>query len=153
MAQPMTGRESAPLARSNRGISIFAEEKKSMTSRTPKTAAAATETPVTLAAETVAETPATVEPTPVADLATLVAQRKALDEQIKAAKVAAPKLSKLDSVIARQLANPTKWIAPGLASRVDARVKAGQPLTEAVDAVLAQYRAILLSVTITTEAE
>ncbi len=47
--QPMPGRDSTPIARSNRGISIFAEEKQKMASRksakTPKTETPEVETP------------------------------------------------------------------------------------------------------------
>src|SRR5260370_36337803 len=83
MAQPMTGRDSTPRAISDAPISIFAKEEKKMTRK-----------PAAETTEQVVETTATVEPTPVQsvasdDLAYLVAQRKALSEQIKAAKVAA----------------------------------------------------------------
>jgi hypothetical protein len=47
-------------------------------------------------------------------------------------------------VIERQTADNGKWLVIHLRNRVAARVKAGQPLNEAVDAVRAQYRALLL---------
>ncbi len=75
----------------------------------------------------------------------MVAQRKQLDEAIKAHKAAMPKQSKLEIEIAKQAAdNGGAWVAVVLGHRVDRRVRAGQPLVEAVDAVLAQYRALLL---------
>ncbi len=74
----------------------------------------------------------------------LVAQRKALDEQIKAAKAAQPNVSQLEKVIARQATQP-KWLVEVLTGRVSARVKAGQSPEGAIDAVLHQYRVLILA--------
>jgi hypothetical protein len=103
-----------------------------------KTASRKTETVV----ETVEETPVT--PTP-QDLDVMLAQKRALDEQIKAAKAAMPQLSKLERVIERQTANPDLWLRRKLWLRAVERAKAGQPPTEAVDAVLALYRSGMLA--------
>jgi hypothetical protein len=77
-------------------------------------------------------------------LTDLIARKRALDEQIKAAKAAMPQVSKLERVIAKQTVDNGKWLVIHLRNRVAARVKAGQPMQDAVDAVLAQYRALLL---------
>jgi hypothetical protein len=77
-------------------------------------------------------------------LTDLIAQKRALDAQIKAARDAMPQVSKLERVIAKQQADNGKWLTIHLRNRVAARVKAGQPTQDAVDAVLAQYRALLL---------
>ncbi len=131
MAQPMSGRDSAPREISNAPISIFAKEEKKMT-RKP-------------AASTVVEMVSTVEPVAVPvqsvatdDLAYLMSQRKAISEQIKAAKLAR-KSNKLDAVIARQNANISDWAVNYLTKRVQARVKAGQSAEEALTEVFAPY--------------
>jgi hypothetical protein len=114
-----------------------------MTTRTPTRKTATTEeTDAQAIAEIVAEADTTT--TPAADLDTLIAQKRALDAQIKAARASQPTMSKLDRVIARQTADNGKWLTIHLRNRVAARVNAGQDMTEAVDAVLAQYRALLL---------
>jgi hypothetical protein len=128
MAQPMTGRDSALRAISNTPISIFAEEKKRMTSPKP-TAEATPETPATVDETPTGETPAT---TPV-DLAALVAQRKALDAAIKTAKAALPARSKLELVIEHQEAHAADVIAQ---TKVVGRIKAGQSRDEAIAAVV-----------------
>lgn len=75
----------------------------------------------------------------------LKAQRKALNDAIKAEEAKHPKQSKLDVEIAKQDADGGgAWVAVVMGHRVDRRVRAGQPLVEAVDAVLSQYRALLL---------
>ncbi len=94
----------------------------------------ATRTP---AQTTPATTPA--EPT----LNDLIAQKRALEEQLRAVNAAMPKLSPLDKVIAAQTAQPSKWIPLHLSNRVKARVRAGQPRQEAIDGVLAQFRTLL----------
>jgi transcriptional regulator len=73
------------------------------------------------------------------DLKTLQEQKRLLDAQIKEAKAAMPQVSRLESVIERQTA--TARTANKLAARVQARVKAGQPLQTALDEVFAVYRA------------
>jgi hypothetical protein len=78
------------------------------------------------------------------DLDTMLAQKRELDARIKAERAKLPQMSKLERVIERQTADTGKWLVIHLRNRVAARVKAGQDLTEAVDAVLAQYRALLL---------
>lgn len=132
MAQPMVGIESAPIIRSNRGVSLFAEETK-MTSRKP--ANTDTTAAETVATETVAETPAQAETpaTTAQDVATLVAQRKALDEAIRTAKAAMPKRDALELVIEHQEAHAADVIAK---TKVVGRVKAGQSRAEAIAAVL-----------------
>jgi hypothetical protein len=138
MAQPMTGRDSAPIARDNRPVSIFAKEERTrMTSRKPAADTTTEPTKVQPEVETpVAETPAT----PVADLDTLKAQRKALDASIKAAKAALPKLSPLEKAIEQQTAHPADVI---LRTKVAIRIKAGQPRADAIAAVLELTRAWL----------
>jgi hypothetical protein len=86
----------------------------------------------------------TTTTTPAPALDDLIAQKRALDAQIKAARASQPTMSKLERVIARQTADNGKWLTIHLRNRVAARVNAGQDLTTAVDAVLAQYRALLL---------
>jgi len=83
------------------------------------------------------QTPTPVTQTP--DLKTLQEQKRILDAQIKAARDAQPKLSRLEALIERQTATPRT--ANKLAARVQARVKAGQPLATAMDEVFATYRA------------
>ncbi len=73
------------------------------------------------------------------DLKTLQEQKRLLDAQIKAAREAMPKLSRLESLIERQTVTPRT--TNKLAARVQARVKAGQPLDEALNEVFATYRA------------
>jgi transcriptional regulator len=87
------------------------------------------------------------------DLKTLQEQKRLLDTQIKEAKAAMPKLTRLESVIERQTA--TARTANKLAARVQARVKAGQPLDVALDEVFATYRAAVeqLIARAATEAE
>lgn len=75
-----------------------------------------------------------------ARLAQLREEQRQLRNQLKAQQG-----SKLDRVIARQQSDPGKWLVVFLTHRVSARVAAGQPTPEAVDAVLAQYRALLLA--------
>ena len=106
---------------------------------TTKTTTRKTTTDETLVAQVVAETPQS----PLA-LDELIAQKRALDAQIRAAKDAMPKLSKLDRIIARQAAVPTIWVPRTLHTRVRERYNAGQPYAEAVAEVLEVYRAILL---------
>jgi hypothetical protein len=74
------------------------------------------------------------------DLTALREQKRQLDAQIKAAQAALPKQTPIDAVLARQAALP-KWLPETLTARVRARVKAGQPTHDALDAVLAQVRA------------
>jgi hypothetical protein len=108
--------------------------------RTPK--------PELTVVEPVEQTP--VQPTP-QTLDEMLAQKRVLDEQIKAAKAALPQLSKLDRVIRRQTSYPGKWVQHQLIGLVGQRVAAGQPTEEAADAVLAQYRAIVLDALATAE--
>jgi hypothetical protein len=134
MAHPMSGRDSAPIARSNDPVSIFAREKK-MPKQTNKPA------PV--------ETPATVEPEPVAapepepvqsvasdDLAYLRAQKKALDEQIKAAKAANKAGKKVSATV------PESAMRYPL-SRITARVKGGQEQEEAIRDTFALFENVV----------
>jgi hypothetical protein len=99
----------------------------------------------------------TVTPTETAtpDLKTLQEQKRVLDQQIKEAKAAQPQLSRLESVIERQTA--TARTTNKLAARVQARVKAGQPLPTALDEVFATYRAaveqLIARAAIETESE
>jgi hypothetical protein len=96
------------------------------------------------AATTVVETTATVEPVAVPtiasdDLAYLVSQRKALSEQIKAAKLAR-KSNKLEAIIACQNENVSDWTVNYLVKRCEARVNAGQSAELALAEVFALYR-------------
>jgi transcriptional regulator len=59
-------------------------------------------------------------------------------------KVAQEATSPLDRVIAKQTANLTIWQVEKLTARVQARVEAGQSRDEAIDEVLATYRAAVL---------
>ncbi len=72
------------------------------------------------------------------DLANLKAQRKALDAQIEAAKLAS-KASKLERVIAQQAAHLVDVIGKRLTARVRARVAAGQDQETALAQVFAAY--------------
>jgi hypothetical protein len=130
------------------------EEKKSMASRKHAAQQSVAETTAPVVESPVVESPvvespvaATVTSVAADDLAYLTAQRKALQEQIKAAKaaqpakVATPKVSPLEAVIARQATITRKWLPETLAWRVSARVKAGQDQGVALEAVLAQARA------------
>jgi hypothetical protein len=81
----------------------------------------------------------TNETTP--DLKTLLEQKRLLDAQLKAAREAMPKLTKLELLIDRQNSSLTKWIPETLAIRVQKRVALGQPLDEAMNEVFAVYRA------------
>jgi len=102
--------------------------------------------PTIVTATPVAPTPvveSVVAPTPV-DLDSLIAQQRAINEQVKAAKAAMPTKSKLERVIERQANQPDLWLRRKLLLRVVERAKAGQDATEAVDAVLALYRSGLL---------
>lgn len=72
----------------------------------------------------------------------LVAQRKALGEQIKATKASQPNVSALEKIIARQATQP-KWLVEVLTGRVRARVQAGQSQDGALDAVLHSYRVLI----------
>lgn len=73
------------------------------------------------------------------DLTALIAQRRALDEQIKSAKAAMPKPSPLERVIAKQANQFSKWMAPQLANRIHERMRAGQPRADATRDVLAFF--------------
>ncbi len=87
-------------------------------------------------------TPATPEtPTATPDVKTLLEQKRILDAQIKAARLAQPTLTKLESLIDRQNASLTRWIPETLASRVTKRVQLGQPMGDAMEEVFASYRA------------
>jgi hypothetical protein len=135
MAQAMTGRDSTPLYRSNRPISIFAKEKHVST----KTKTAVIETAQTT------ETPETPRPVnPIAgeaapSLAELIAQRKQLAEQIKAAKAAATATKR-----AREHP-PTQWVVNRLAARVRSYIRAGDIQDAALDKVLHQYRVAVIA--------
>src|SRR5258708_5176481 len=140
MAQPMTGRDSTPRAISNAPISIFAKEEKKMTRK-----------PAADTTEQVVETTATVEPVAVSapvqsvasdDLSYLVAQRKALSEQIKAAKAAAK--------AAKAQPEATKNAVSAITKRVQARVKAGQTQDDAIAEVFALYRTAVEAALTTT---
>jgi hypothetical protein len=116
MTQPMTGKASTPIARSNAPVSIFAEEKQSMASRkhAAQQSVAAAATPETVA-------PVAVKPA-------------------KAPKVvAAPTQSPLELVIAQQTKRVDNAILRHFANRVSARTQAGQPQAAAVTEVFAQY--------------
>ncbi len=104
------------------------------------------------AATPVVETPATVDPVApetvetvqsvaADDLAYLVAQCKALNEQIKAAKEAKKgNKNKLDAVIARQNSNVSDWVVNYLSQRIRARVNAKQSQDVALEEVFELYQ-------------
>jgi len=77
------------------------------------------------------------------ELANLVAQQRELAAKIKELRAARTTESALDRVIARQSTNFTKWLPLGLEMRVRARVRAGQPVADAIEAVFTAYRAIV----------
>jgi hypothetical protein len=152
--QAMTGKASAPRAISNDPISIFAEEKKSMASRkhaAQASVAAATVAPV--AAEPVAPE-AIIAATAPAVTAALAAQpapakrakQAAKDPAKVAAAVAKLTQNPLERVVAQQTANPALIPVAQLSIRVADRVQAGQDLQAAIDAVFAQYRALVTEV-------
>lgn len=72
------------------------------------------------------------------------AEAKTLREHLKSLKAAkAPKAAKpartLEDVIAAQAANPKRWTMQQVGLQIKARVKAGQPLSDAVEGVMAFY--------------
>jgi hypothetical protein len=94
-----------------------------------------------MATKTRTATPVAPTPETTTDLKTLQEQKRLLDAQIKAARLAQPKLSKLESLIERQNASLTRRTPAKIAARVQARVSLGQPLATAMDEVFATYRA------------
>lgn len=76
----------------------------------------------------------------VVDLPTLLAQQKALAEQIKQAKAAMPDRDRLAEVIHKQTTAYDQYIPRLIANRVKARVAAGQDRVEAADQVLTFFR-------------
>ncbi len=73
------------------------------------------------------------------DIKALIAQRRAIDEQIKTAKAAMPKPSPLERVIAKQAHQFSKWVVWRLANRIGERMRAGQPRADATRDVLAFF--------------
>jgi hypothetical protein len=81
-------------------------------------------------------------PEPTADLATLRAQAKALNDKIKELKAAEPKRSRLEAEIERQ-AVPPKTLVWQLESLLSRRVNAGQTKEDAINAIAEQCRGIM----------
>src|SRR5690348_518861 len=75
-------------------------------------------------------------------LAVLQAEKRRIDEAIKAAKANLPKLSALEKEIARQ-AKPSKWFTYALAQMVRRRIRCGQSYEEAMEGVLALVRGFI----------
>lgn len=100
--------------------------------------------------------PATADQTPAqqtqATVAELNAQLKATREQLAQLKLQAKaerdankdSRTKLERVVARQAADPGKWLRHNITARALGRARAGQPIEQAIDEVLAQYRALML---------
>lgn len=134
-----------------RGPEAFSTLKGSTTMTAKTTKPAETEQPTT---KTVAQVQAELK----AAREQLAQAREAEKEARLAAKAARDAnrdtRSKLDKVIARQFAdNGGKWLRHNITYRALERVKAGQPVEQAIDEVLAQYRQLLmesLSVTSST---
>lgn len=84
----------------------------------------------------------TPEQQPAYDLEYLTAQRRQLDEQIKAAKAAQPKQSPLERELARQAGAGVRngFVGPFYAKLIARRVALGQSEDEAVAAVAALWR-------------
>jgi hypothetical protein len=134
MAQPMSGKDSSPVVRSNDPISIFAKEEKKTMSRNK----------ITEQPQIPAEQPQIAPVQPQMDLKALVEQRKTLSEQIRAAKAATPQQDRLERVLARQ-AGQLPWVQVRLAARIRARVAAGQAADVALETVLAEVRAAVVA--------
>lgn len=82
---------------------------------------------------------ASLESGPQFDLEYLVAQRKQLDDAIKAARAALPKQTPLDKELARQASTPERnhWLVPFFAKYVAKRVALGQTEADAIAGVTA----------------
>jgi hypothetical protein len=74
------------------------------------------------------------------DIQALMAQKKALEEQIKALKATRPERNSLDAVMHRQTTSYEAWVPKMLANRIKARVSAGQDRQAAADQVVAFFR-------------
>jgi hypothetical protein len=74
------------------------------------------------------------------DIQALMAQKKALEEQIKALKATRPERNSLEAVVHKQTTSYEAWVPKMLANRVKARVGAGQDRQEASDQVMLFFR-------------
>jgi acetyl/propionyl-CoA carboxylase alpha subunit len=90
--------------------------------------------------QTPAQTPD--QQTPATDLQALIAQKRALDEQIKEAKAAQPTVNKLEREVARQADAGVRngFVGPFYAKLIARRVALGQSQDEAVEAIQALWR-------------
>jgi hypothetical protein len=77
------------------------------------------------------------------DLAALRAQKKQIEEQIKAAKAAEPQRDRLSAEIARQTEHPNASLPYCMRGMLTRRVAAGQDRAEATTAILAICRDLL----------
>ncbi len=89
-------------------------------------------------------TPTEVTPTNITKLAQLRAEKRVLDEQIKAAK-ADEKVDRLPAVQERQATAPNKALVVTLQAALRQRLAAGQPRDEAIAGVLENCRAFLVA--------
>jgi len=167
MAQSTTDLYSVPVAH-NRSFSIFKSESTGADSMNPTAAKTSKPTGAVAKSQRQAqlsivrpteqpkEPAVNTQPTaaPVAEqmsLADLRAQQRALNEQIKAARSAQPKVEKqpkptktLQDVVAQQVARPRTDAPRIICTYLLQREAAGQDRTEALDQVLGQMRSIVL---------
>jgi hypothetical protein len=128
--------------RSNAPASVFAEETKKVTKKAPVMTEQPEDEQIAQLEENMANG-AGEEQAPETDLEKMIAARKALDDQIRAAKASSkPTRSNLEVVRARYAHSP-KWLGTWMGDRVAKRVAAGQSQDAAVDEELRAVREAL----------
>ncbi len=136
--------------RSNAPVTAFAEETKKVTKKAPVMTEQPEDEQIAEPQERMANG-AGEEQAPETDLEKMIAARKALDDQIRAAKASSkPTRSNLEVVRARY-AHAPKWLAVWMGDRVAKRVAAGQSQDAAVDEELNAVREALQAAVATQE--